>query len=203
MADEFREIRELRERFMRAVYDRRNPGQGDAAPHDDIMRDLGLDPDISTPEGMRDTDQYDSIVRYWEQRGFVEHFTEAMVRITTLGIQHVEGDLEQSATPNVTFNVGNAYGSIFGTQQHAEMSNVSFDFRTVEAELDRAEDEIDRRGGRDAAELKELVAELRALHESGEPVDRSRLARYLGVIQRNGWIAGPIAGTLLSIATGA
>jgi hypothetical protein len=103
----------------------------------------------------------------------------------------------------VTFNVGNAYHSIFGTQQHAEMSNVSFDFRTVEAGLDRAEEEIERRGGRDAAELRELIAEVRALHESGEPVDRGRLARYLRVIQDNGWIAGPIAGTLLSIATGA
>ena len=86
----------------------------------------------------------------------------------------------------MTFNVGNAYHPIFGTQQHAEMSNVSFDFRTVEAGLDRAEEEIERRGGCDAAELRELIAEVRALHESGEPVDRGRLARYLGVIQDNG-----------------
>jgi hypothetical protein len=102
----------------------------------------------------------------------------------------------------VTFNVGNAYGSIFGTQQHAEM-NVSFDFRTVEAELGRAEEEIEQRGGPDAAELRELIAGVRALHASGESVDRGRLARYLDAIQRNGWIAGPIAGTLLSAATGA
>ncbi len=34
-----------------------------------------------------------------------------------------------------------------GGQQHAEM-NVSFDFSTVEAELDRAEEEVERRGGR-------------------------------------------------------
>jgi hypothetical protein len=96
----------------------------------------------------------------------------------------------------------NAYGSIFGTQQHAEMNYVS-DFRTVEAELDRAEEEIERRGGRDAEELKKLIAEVRALYESGEPLDRGRFAKYLSVIQRNGWIAGPIAGTLLSIVTDA
>ena len=121
-----------------------------------------------------------------------------MIRITARGIQYIEGDLEQQAAPNVTFHVGNAYGSIFGTQQHAEMNNVSFDFTTVEAELDRAEAEVDHRGGRDAAELKELLAEVRALHEGGEPLDRGRLAKYLGVVQRNGWIAGPVAGTLLS-----
>jgi hypothetical protein len=202
MADEFVEIREMRERFMRAAYDRRNPAQLDAASHEDIMRGLGLDPDITTRNGRRDTEQYEAIVRYWEEQGFIEYFTEAMIRITARGIRYVEGDLEQQATPSVTFNVGNAYGSIFGTQQHAEM-NVSFDFRTVEAELDRAEEEIEQRGGRDAAELKELIAEVRALHERGESVGRGRLARYLGVIQRNGWISGPVAGTLLSIAMGA
>jgi hypothetical protein len=193
----------MRERFMRVVYDRKNPGQGDAAPQDIIMRDLGLDPDLSTPQGRHDIEQYDAIVSYWVQRGFIEHFTEAMVRITALGIQYVEGDLEQQPASSVTFHVGNAYGSIFGTQQHAEMNNVSFDFNTVEAELDRAEAEVDQRGGRDAAELRELLAEVRALHASDEPLDRGRLAKYLGVVQRNGWIAGPIAGALISIVTGA
>jgi hypothetical protein len=202
VANEFAEVRDMREKFMRAVYDLKDP-RSDAAPHEAIMRELGLDPDLSTPQGRDDTEQYDAIVRYWVQRGFIEHFTEAMVRITALGIQYVEGDLEQQPASSVTFHVGNAYGSIFGTQQHAEMNNVSFDFNTVEAELDRAEAEIDQRGGRDAAELRELLAEVRALHAGDEPLDRGRLAKYLGVVQRNGWIAGPIAGALISIVTGA
>ena len=102
----------------------------------------------------------------------------------------------------MTLNVRNAYDSIFGTQQHAEM-NVSFDFSTVEAELDRAEEEIEQRGGRHAAALKELIAEVRALHESGKSVGRGSFARHLEAIQRKGWIWGHIAGTLLSLATGA
>jgi hypothetical protein len=198
MTDAFAETKEMRERFIRAAYARRNPSQAGASSNEVIMRDLGLD-----PNGMRDIDRYDDIARYWEQRGFIEYFTEAMIGITVRGIQYVEGDLEQQAAPSVTINVGgNAYGNIFGAQQHAEM-NVSFDFRTVEAELDRAEEEVERRGGPDAAELKELIAEVRALHASGEPLDRGRLAKYLGIIQDNGWISGPIAGALLSIATGA
>jgi len=202
MADEFAEIRALRGRFLKATYDRRDPRLG-AASNEVVMRDLGLDPDISTPNGRRDTEQYEDIARYWVGRGYIEYFTEAAIRITARGIQYIEGDLEQQAAPNVTFNVGNAYGSIFGTQQHAEMNNVSFDFNTVEAELARAEAEVDQRGGRDAAELKELLAEVRALHDGEEPLDRGRLAKYLGVVQRNGWIASPVAGALLSIVTGA
>jgi hypothetical protein len=198
MTDEFAEPREMRERFIRAAYDRRNPSQAGAASNEDIMRDLGLD-----PLDMRDIEQFDDIARFWEERGYIEYFTEVMIRITARGIQYVEGDPEQQAAPSVTINVGgNAYGNIFGTQQHAEM-NVSFDFRTVEAELDRAEQEVERRGGPDAAELQKLIEEVRDLHASGEPLDRGRLAKYLGVLQRNGWISAPIAGALLSIVTGA
>jgi len=199
MADEFAQIREMREVFLRAAYHHRQRGVG-IAGKDDIIRDLGLEPDITDPYDADDA-LYDDLASYWEQRGCIESISDGygLIKITARGIQHVEGDLEQQAAPsNVTFNVGNAYGSIFGTQQHAGMNDVSFEFGTVEAELDRAEEEVEQRGGRDAAELKELIAEVRDLYESGEPVAKGRLARYLGVIQRNGWIAGPIAGTLLS-----
>jgi hypothetical protein len=131
-----------------------------------------------------------------------KYFSKEMIRITSRGIQYVEGDLVQQAASRVTFNVRNAYGSSFGTQQHAEMS-VSFEFSTVEAGLDRAEEEIEQRGGRHVAALKQLIAEVRTLHEGGKSVGRGSFARHLEVIQRKGWIWGPIAGTLLSLATGA
>lgn len=200
MADEFGEIRAQRERFMRAVYDLRDPNAG-LAMGKDIKVKMGLDPD----EFGEDGDRYMDIAQYFDQLGYISRESDGygMVAITARGIQYVEGDLERESGANVTFNVGNAYGSIFGTQEHAEMNNVSFDFRTVEAELDKAEEEVERRGGRDAAELKELIAEVRKAHENGEPLEKGGLARFLGVIQRNGWVAGPIAGTLLSMVTGA
>lgn len=203
MADEFAEIREMRDKFMRAAYRHRQAPLG-IASQDDVMRDLGLNPDPKDNYDVKDRNLYYDLARYWVERGFIEGFANGygMIKVTARGIQYVEGDLEREVAPSVTFNVGNAYGSIFGTQQHAEMK-VSFDFRTVEAELDRAEEEVERRGGRDAAELKELIAEVRELHESGDSLDRGRFAKYLGVLQRNGWISGPIAGTLLSISTGA
>jgi hypothetical protein len=198
--DEFGEIRALRAQFMRAVYDLRDAASG-MVGHDEIMQRMGLTPSRWGP----DYERYADIAQYFDGLGYIRRVADGygIVAITTYGIRYVEGDLEQQAAPSVIFNVGNAYGSIFGTQQHAEMNNVSFDFQTVEAELDRAEEEVEQRGGRDEAELKELIAEVRALHAGGEPLNRGRLAKYLGVIQRNGWIASPIAGTLLSVATGA
>jgi predicted hydrocarbon binding protein len=166
------------------------------------MERMGLNPDRWGPDYKR----YADTAQHFDRLGFIGRISDGygIVAITADGIRYVEGDLEQQGASSVTFfNVGNAYGSIFGIQQHAEMNNVSFDFRTVEAELDRAEEEVEQRGGRDAAELKELIAEVRALHESGEPLESGSLAKYLGVIQRNAWIASPIAGTLLSIVADA
>jgi len=167
----------------------------------DIKPRMSLD-----PTGVDDDNRFVDVAQYYEQLGFIRRVADGygVVSITARGIQYVEGDLQQQqSSGNVTYKVQNAYGSIFGTQQHAEMSNVSFDFNTVEAELDEVEEEIERRGGRDAAELRQLIAEVRTLHQNGELLDKGRLARFLGVIQRNGWVAGPVAGTLLSIVTGA
>jgi hypothetical protein len=194
--------KQRREDWLRAVYETRDARGCSYAER--VAPRLGMHP----YDDMDDRGEWRNIGQFWKERGFIRGestktgLSYELVWITADGIRYVEGELEQQAAPRVTFNVGNAYGSIFGTQHHAEMK-VSFDFRTVEAELDRAEEEVEQRGGRDAAELKELIAEVRALHESGDPLDRGRLAKYLGVLQRNGWISGPIAGTLLSIATGA
>src|SRR5215212_9150096 len=176
--DEFGEIRALRAQFMRAVYDLRDAASG-MVGHDEIMQRMALTPSRWGP----DYERYADIAQYFDGLGYIRRVADGygIVAITTYGIRYVEGDLEQ----------------------HAAMNNVSFDFQTVEAELDRAEEEVEQRGGRDEAELKELIAEVRALHAGGEPLNRGRLAKYLGVIQRNGWIASPIAGTLLSVATGA
>jgi len=98
---------------------------------------------------------------------------------------------------NVILNAGDGYRSVFGARQQTEM-NVFFDSKFVEAELDHAVEEIDRRGGSDAVELRELIAEIRSIYQSDEPLQRGSLARYVGVLQNNGWISRPIAGTLLS-----
>jgi hypothetical protein len=194
--------KQRREDWLKAVFETRDAAGCSYAAN--VAPRLGMDPYDDTD----DRGEWRNIGRYWKERGFIRGestksgLSYELVWITADGIRYVEGDLVQQAVPSVTFNVGNAYGSIFGTQQHAEM-NVSFDFRTVEAELNRAEEEVEQRGGHDAAELKELIAEVRALHESGDSLDRGRLAKYLDVLQRNGWVSGPIAGTLLSIATGA
>ena len=202
MDDDIRKRKEFRERFLRSAYEiGQDPETGGFVQIGELGQRLGLDPHNN------DTDRntYMAVAQFYEQRGLLKRLSVAynLISLTPKGIEYVEEGPQKRGGQTVTFNVGNAYGSIFGTQPHAEMNNVSFDFRSVEMELERAEQEIDKRGGPDADVLRELIAEVREIRQSGEPVQKGRLERFLGVIQDNGWIAGPIAGTLLSQAVGA
>ncbi len=60
VADEFREIRELRQKFMRAVYDLRDPALG-AAYMPQIAERMGLD-----PNSRLDADTYVDIAQYFD-----------------------------------------------------------------------------------------------------------------------------------------
>jgi len=135
----------------------------------DIKPRMSLD-----PTGVDDDNRFVDVAQYYEQLGFIRRVADGygVVSITARGIQYVEGDLQQQqSSGSVTFNVQNAYGSIFGTQQHAEMSNVSFDFNTVEAELDEVEEvkgEAEEIYERYRARLEDLAAEM---DEELEPLD--------------------------------
>lgn len=195
MADEFAEIREMRERFIRAAYDRRNPGQDGAASNEVIMRDLGLD-----PLDMRDTEQYEDVVSYWVQQGYIKRFTEAMVKITASGMRHVEEGEKESPQPGPTINIeGSVYASpILTSGGHIEMQN-TFTF----GELDRL---IEERGGEDRDELHRIAQELRQHLEENDTVSKGWLGTWLVrhslMLNEHAWIVQPLAVLLLTWGTG-
>lgn len=78
---------------------------------------------------------------------------------------------------------GNFYGSNlnWGEQRDVEVAG-SFDFRSIELE-------IDRRGGEDAEELKAALDEVRNLIESGQPLKEGVLAKFSKSIRDNAWFS--------------
>ncbi len=185
----------MRERFIRAAYDRRNPSQAGAASNEVIMRDLGLD-----PLDMSDIEQYDDIARYWEQRGRIEYFTEAMIRITASGIRHVEEGEKEIPQPGPTIHIaGSVYASSIATSGgHIEMQNL-FTF----GELDRL---IDERGGEDRDEFHRMAQELRQQLEEHDTMSKGwlgkRLVRHSLMLNEHAWIVQPLAVLLLTWETG-
>ncbi len=193
MPDEFAEIRDIRERFLRAVYDLRDRRQLDAVRDEDIMHVLGLEPDITTDTGMRARDQYRSLAHYWEQLGYIEYFTDRSIRLTARGIQHVEGDLERQAPTSVTFNIGRADRSIIGTQTHAQLeANINFENLEVE---------IEQRGGADKEALRKALRRIEELLENRDSISRGELAEFSEVMERHSWFTGAMAQALIGFAT--
>lgn len=86
MSDRFGEIKELRDRFIRAVYDLRDPNTGRAMGNA-IMQRMGLD-----PENMDDEGRYAEIAQYFDEIGYIsgEASGYGIVSISELGIKYVE-----------------------------------------------------------------------------------------------------------------
>ena len=93
MSDEFRETEELRDRFIRAVYDLRDPNTGRATGNA-IMQRMGLD-----PENFDDQARYADIAQHFDMIGYIWGQSDAysIVSMSDLGIKYVEleGDLRR------------------------------------------------------------------------------------------------------------
>ena len=189
MADEFQDIRELREKIIRAAYDLRDPSTG-MAPMAQIGERMELDPE----NNMRDEDVYVEIARYFHELGYIRRIVDGygIVAITTQGIQHVEGDLQQAAS-NVTFNIGTAERSIIGTQTHAQLeANINFE---------NLEIEIEERGGEDKEALRAALRRIEELIQDCDSINRGELADFSEVMEKHSWFTGAMAQALVGFVT--
>jgi hypothetical protein len=86
VSNRFGEIRELRDRFIRAVYDLRDPNTGRAVANA-IMGRMGLD-----PENLDDQGRYADIARYFDEIGYIwgEAGGYSIVSMSALGIKYLE-----------------------------------------------------------------------------------------------------------------
>ena len=93
MSDSFQQLKELRDQFIRAVYDLRDPNTGHVMANA-IMQRIGLEPDNSDDEV-----RYTEIAQYFDEIGYIwpEASDYSIVSISELGIKYaeVEGDLRR------------------------------------------------------------------------------------------------------------
>jgi hypothetical protein len=93
VSDSFQQIRELRDQFIGAVYDLRDPNTGRAMDNA-IMQRIGLDPENSDDEV-----RYAEIAQYFDEIGYIreEASGHSIVSMSELGIKYaeVEGDLRR------------------------------------------------------------------------------------------------------------
>ena len=91
MSESFQQLRELRDQFIRALYDLRDPTTGHVMANA-IMQRIGLEPDDSDDEV-----RYAEIAQYFDEIGYIwpETSDYGIVCMSYLGIKYaeVEGDL--------------------------------------------------------------------------------------------------------------
>jgi hypothetical protein len=93
VSDSFQQLRELRDRFIRAVYDLRDPNTWWAVSNA-IMQRMGLD-----PENIEDEARYFELAHHLDEFGYIrgEANDFRIVSLSDLGIKYVEveGDLRR------------------------------------------------------------------------------------------------------------
>ena len=94
--------------------------------------------------------------------------------------------LAASQPSSTTINMRDAYGPNIntGTQRDVSMT-AEFDFRSIEQE-------IDQRGGADAEELRQALAEIRAALEQDGTLRQGMLARFGRAMRENTWFTSHV-----------
>ena len=96
----------------------------------------------------------------------------------------------KKSMPNAVFNIHNAYGSIIGNQPSAIL-NYSGSF-------DQLRESISTSDSVDKDELNELLDILKLVMDEKIPAKKGILSKFSEVMERNSWITGSIASSILS-----
>jgi DNA-binding PadR family transcriptional regulator len=192
LADPIEQRKELRRDFLRAVYEQANGSPARLVGWPDLAPRFGFADTRYPPSPIID------LAEQLEGSGLISIETEEATafRITPEGVDEVEGNRPQpQQNVTTTFNMPNStfIQSAVGNENTNTFSG-DMDFSTVEQR-------IEEEGGADKEVLLELVAEMRELLESGQTLDKGRLARFNDKLKEYPWLAGPVAGWLLNFGT--
>jgi DNA-binding PadR family transcriptional regulator len=191
LADPIEQRKELRRDFLRAVYE-----QADGSPTEYVYWP-NLAPRFRYADMQMPPNSIEVIADQLAGMGFItiEVDEGGIYRITAKGVDEVEGNKPQPQqnVSNVFNMSGTFYQAAVGTHNTNTFSG-DLDFSTVEQR-------IEEEGGADKEDLRELVREMRELLESGQTLDKGRLARFNDKLKEVPWLAGPVAGWLLNFAT--
>lgn len=94
---------------------------------------------------------------------------------------------------NATFHIVNAYGSVIGTQ-----ANVTLNYNDS---IQNAKKQITSLDSPDKEELQKIISLLEMMVNNQLPPQKGLLSKFSSVMERNSWITGTIASTLLNWLT--
>jgi hypothetical protein len=193
LTDPIEQRKELRCGLLRAIYEQ---ADGSPAAFVDWRRDLA--PRCGLTDTMMPPSSIIGAIEQLAASGFITIEVEEATsyRITAKGVDEVEGN-----RPQPQQNVSNVFNMPNSTFIHSAVGNDNTNTFSGDLDFSTVERRIDEEGGADKEVLRELVAEMRELLESGETLEKGRLARFNDKLKEYPWLAGPVAGWLLNFGT--
>ncbi len=88
------------------------------------------------------------------------------------------------------FNIQNAYGSVIGTGNTATIN--------YNSSIENIKSAVEATDSPDKEELKQIVSLLEMVVNNQVPASKGLFSKFADVMERNSWITGSIAGSLLS-----
>ncbi len=88
------------------------------------------------------------------------------------------------------FNIQNAYGSVIGTGNTATIN--------YDSSIENIKSAVEATDSPDKEELKQIVSLLEMVVNNQVPASKGLFSKFADVMERNSWITGSIAGSLLS-----
>jgi DNA-binding PadR family transcriptional regulator len=191
LSDPVEQRKEQRRRFLRSIYELAQGSPAEYVYWHDLAPEYGFAAMRYPPKPII------RIAEQLERSGLIIIETEEarVFQITPEGVDEVEGNRrEPQPSVTTTFNMS-------GTFYQAAVGTHNTNTFTGDLDFSRVERRIEEEGGADKEELRELVAEMRELLESGETLEKGRLARFNDKLKEYPWLAGPVAGWLLNFGT--
>lgn len=108
-------------------------------------------------------------------------------------LTETEYSQKSSLQNHTTFNIGTAYGSIIGTQSSANM-NYQHSIQQLQRHIAESESS-------DKEQLEKILSTLQLIVDGDLPAQKGILSKFSDVMERNSWITGAVASTLLSWLT--
>lgn len=106
-----------------------------------------------------------------------------------------ESEYRKKSTPqnHPTFNIGTAYGSVIGTQSSVNMN--------YQHSIQQLQNQVAESNSPDKEQLEKILSTLQLIVDGNIPAQKGILSKFSDVMERNSWITGAVASTLLSWLT--
>lgn len=101
-----------------------------------------------------------------------------------------ESSQRQSTTASNTYHIGNAYGSIIGSQSTATISN--------SCNLDELKTYVEQNIKEDKEQINELIETIKAITCNNIPMQKGTLSRFGDLLAKHSWLTGPLTQLLIN-----